>query len=101
MESQFSAGPWQQQPDNPLVIRDQRGLGIAVLITDSITEQQAIANGQLMATAPDLLIACQKSETAFREIMPDVARVHEREPHKDSCFFCQLRLAIRKAGGAA
>ena len=95
----FSAGPWEQQVDNPLVVRDSNGLGIAALIPDSIKERQAIANGRLIAAAPDLLIACEKSEAAIREIMPDVVRVHDLREHHDQCFICQLRAAIKKARG--
>jgi len=84
---------------NPLVLRDAHELGIAVMLTDGISEQQAIANGRLVAAAPDLLRCCEKSESALREAMPDVVRVHDIQRHDDRCFLCDLRAAIARAKG--
>ena len=97
----YSPGPWVQQPDNPLVVRDERGLGICVAITDSIGEKQAWANARLCSAAPDLLRCCVKSESALREALPDVVRAHDAEHHDDRCFLCDLRAVIVQAGGAA
>jgi hypothetical protein len=95
----FSPGPWFPQIENPLVVRDAHELGIAVALTDGITEQQAILNGRLVAAAPDLLRLCEKSESALREAMPDVVRVHDIQRHDDRCFLCDLRAAIQRARG--
>jgi len=99
MESQFSAGPWFQQPDNPLVVRDAHDLGIAVMITDSITEDQAILNGRLVAAAPDLLAACERAMQVLDSI-PAIADAHGfGETKKENCIICQLLDAIDKAKG--
>jgi hypothetical protein len=97
----FSPGPWKTEIGNPCIVTDSRGLTIALAFADGITEDQALDNARLISQAPALLAACQKSEMALREAMPDIAKIHDQEPHADRCFLCELRETIRRAGGAA
>jgi hypothetical protein len=101
MENQFSPGPWFPQIENPLVVRDAHDLGIAVMLTDGISEQQAIANGRLVAAAPDLLAACERAMQVLDSI-PAIADAHGfGETKKENCVICQLLDAIDKAKGGA
>lgn len=107
--SAFTQGGWYYESDGDGTPRNHRdkyvvanGGGRICTLEHQLSAGETIANGRLIAAAPDLLAALkQLEEWATEGLSPDQALDHMTMGHDESsCVICEARAAIARAEGS-
>ena len=87
-----TSGPWNFDCDLGVIVRTENSptLKIVCFMRGSLEDEEACANGALIASAPELLDACELVEGSL---------LFDREDSVSKEVMRRLRAAVRKAKG--